>query len=101
MRIIKVNNDRTQKNRMSMVMSLDYYGNAEEGFASTRMLFLGDFETVKDYQELYLKHQGEIKADVVMVPHHGSNTEGNGDPAFYEMVGAKYAIISSHIGCPY
>lgn len=70
-----------------------------------KMLFLGDFDS--KYTDLYEICDNpdlncDLKADVVMVPHHGSNTLGNGDPHFYSRVGAKNAIISSNIlnqGC--
>ena len=79
----------------------------------TSMLFLGDLEdspAIKDpkteaipvIQNLVNLHNNRrsnvnLKADVIMIPHHGSKNNGNGEKNLYEVVGATYAIISSHI----
>jgi len=98
-----------QPNEMSMVLSLHYptqneyieeNENVEQKRWQGKMLFMGDFQGEKEYKTLtenngiYSKF---LPADVVMLPHHGTATLGNGDPIFYELVGAKHAIVSSHI----
>ena len=88
------------KNSRSMVLKLIN--------GKTSMLFLGDLEdspaisdpqTAKEpvIENLIKKHKVDLKANVIMIPHHGSGNNGNGEKNLYEVVGAKSAIISSHI----
>ena len=68
----------------------------------TSMLFLGDLEdgdkkpVVDPFVEKY-KTNDQLKANVIMIPHHGSGKNGNGNSTLYEVVEATSAIISSHI----
>merc|ERR1719499_1272024 len=63
------------------------------------MLFTGDVEdSGKDKVIAALTQNNAIEAEVVMIPHHGSNTNGNGNAEFYKKVGARYGIISAGIG---
>ena len=68
----------------------------------TNMLFLGDLEDGQSpkkevIQKLIDDNTNELEADVIMIPHHGSNNNGNGKQNLYEAVKARSAIISSHI----
>ena len=61
-----------------------------------KMLFMGDFE--HGYTSLMNLHKAHISDHpVIMVPHHGSNTNGNGKKAasFYKAVNPHIAIVSS------
>jgi len=78
---------------------------------SRKMLFLGDFENSKkvvDYlpdipkpynillsRFLYTYVDQIRDHDVVMVPHHGSDTNGNPNICLYDKVKPSYAIVSS------
>ena len=89
------------KNSKSMVLKLIN--------GQTAMLFLGDLEdspaitnkpkmpVVQNLIDLHKKEKLDLKADVIMIPHHGSSNNGNGESNLYEVVGATSAIISSHI----
>ena len=84
-------------NSRSLVMKL-----VNKQGKETSMLFLGDLENEKSntfvYDSLMLLGGTVLKSDVIMLPHHGSSTNGNGENVdFYELVDAKYGIISSHI----
>ena len=48
-------------------------------------------------KKLIEDNPSELKANVIMIPHHGSNNHGNGKPNLHQAVEAKFAIISSHI----
>ena len=92
------------KNDKSMVMSLRIE-------ARKKMLFLGDFDTESAYNNLLFPTHGppptsnhpqptlyvdEISNhQIVMVPHHGSNTNGNPNARFYDEVNPTCAIVSS------
>jgi competence protein ComEC len=47
-------------------------------------------------RELLRRDAGSLRADVVVVAHHGSN--GSSDPAFVAATGAKVALISAGYG---
>jgi len=85
------------KNARSMVMSLRI-GDVK------KMLFLGDFEKQTTYNTLlfpgspnafnpYIKEISQHP--ILVVPHHGSGSEGNPNSRFYNVVDPKHAIVSS------
>jgi len=92
------------KNDRSMVMSLRMKNRR-------KMLFLGDFEKSNAYNNLlfpthpsydpitnpndhkYVKEIGNHQ--IVAVPHHGSNNNGNPNARFYNEVNPTFAIVSS------
>ena len=100
----------TTDNKNSLVMKLTPYDKHKPS-----MLFLGDFEGEESYEALYeaaQRYKSEytrkkqktklhptlaegLVSDVVMVPHHGSGSNGNGDRTFYDKVQANHYIISS------
>lgn len=47
-------------------------------------------------RDLLRRSAADVRADVVVVAHHGSN--GSSDPAFIAATGAKYALISAGYG---
>lgn len=80
-------------NDNSLVVRLD--------FADRRFLFSGDIE--REAEELLVQeHRGQLRADVVKVPHHGSPTSST--PDFVMATSAAIAIIScgraNHFGFP-
>ena len=84
------------KNSNSMVMKLIHN--------RVSMLFFGDLENdetsgskLNVFDKLAEEDPAKLKANVVMIPHHGSDNNGNGEWAFYETIGASHGIISSHI----
>eukprot|EP00092_Neocalanus_flemingeri_P070427 GFUD01086440.1.p1 GENE.GFUD01086440.1~~GFUD01086440.1.p1 ORF type:complete len:393 (-),score=51.63 GFUD01086440.1:46-1113(-) len=83
-------------NERSMVMSLRMNN-------KKKMLFFGDFEGETPLEILMGHYEEEIKAhEVMMVPHHGSDTNGNGHPLLYDLVlpvqtTKPLAVISSGI----
>ena len=89
------------KNSKSMVLKLIN--------GQTSMLFLGDLEdspaitgkpkipVVQNLVDLHKKNKVNLKSNVIMIPHHGSGNNGNGEKNLYEAVGASSAVISSHI----
>ena len=88
-RIIASDVSTASANAMSMVMSLMIGG-------KKKMLFMGDFE--HGYTDLLKHYKSHISGHpVIMVPHHGSNTNGNGVKAvkFYRAVNPHIAIVSS------
>lgn len=90
-----INNPTNSRNSNSMIMKLV----VGTGNKRVRMLFTGDVEdSGNDKVIAALTQNNNIRAEVVMIPHHGSNTNGNGNAAFYMAVGANYGIISSGIG---
>lgn len=70
-------------NDASLVVALD--------FQRTTMLFTGDLERVGLLELLEHRDAGELRADVVKVPHHGSITSL--EPRFYEVVDPSWAFI--------
>ena len=47
-------------------------------------------------RDLVRRNPAELRADVVVVAHHGSN--GSSDPAFIEATGARFALVSAGYG---
>jgi len=60
--------------------------------ATTSLLLTGDIEQAVEYR-LIQQHTDDIKADVLLIPHHGSNTSST--PEFVTAVRPKIAINSS------
>jgi competence protein ComEC len=58
-------------------------------------LLTADIDAVVE-RELLRRDAGSLRADVVVVAHHGSN--GSSDPAFVAATGAKVALISAGYG---
>ncbi len=80
-------------NDNSLVVRLD--------FAGRRILFAGDIE--EEAEELLVsQHLGELRSDVVKVPHHGSPTSST--EAFVSATSPSLAVIScgrgNHFGFP-
>ena len=82
------------KNARSMVLSLRIGD-------KRKMLFLGDLETQSSYNNLLWPgnpYVNEISYhDILMVPHHGSASNGNPNARFYNAINPTYAIVSSAI----
>lgn len=81
------------------VANRDFYGEDEENDFSlvvrathggVRFLFAGDAENARLAE---LLDEGDLQSAVLKVPHHGKYE--NLSPAFFEAVGAKYAVITS------
>jgi len=91
------------KNSNSMVLKLKTGGSS--------MLFLGDIENQSNNEhaedqgtalgDLLTQHQQDLKSDIIVFPHHGSSSKGNGEDEFYVAVNAQYGIISSSIAHAY
>ncbi len=58
----------------------------------TSLLLTGDIEQAVEYRLTHY-HPEEIKADILLIPHHGSNTSST--PEFVTTVNPKVAINSS------
>ena len=61
---------------------------------------MGDFEQKKNYKDLLkdANKKQKLRANVLMIPHHGSDSEGNGENEdFYKEVKAEYGVISSYV----
>lgn len=94
---------RDSANSRTLVMKLVVKKTKQD--KGTSMLFLGDLENEGSgtpvnsvYGRLSSLGKTVLKSDVIMLPHHGSGTNGNGDNvAFYRLVEAEHGIISSHI----
>ncbi|MGI6148270.1 MAG: DNA internalization-related competence protein ComEC/Rec2 [Limnochordia bacterium] len=71
------------QNDASVVAALDYQGST--------MLFTGDMEVVGILDLLERSSGKDLRADVVKVPHHGS--QSSLVPSFYEAVDANWALI--------
>ena len=69
-------------NNYSVVIKISYGSNS--------FLYMGDAE--KEVEEELLDRGVNIKADVIKVGHHGSNTSSSSD--FVKSVGAEYAVFS-------
>jgi competence protein ComEC len=54
-------------------------------------LLTGDIETV-DEQQLLKRHAAELRSDVLLAPHHGSNTSSS--PEFVSAVGASRIVFA-------
>ena len=63
-----------------------------------RFLFTGDIEKLA-INRLIRDYGPRIKADVVQVPHHGSNTSN--DRNFIRLVGTTHAVTSGSGGAPF
>ncbi|HHR6080912.1 TPA: DNA internalization-related competence protein ComEC/Rec2 [Providencia alcalifaciens] len=57
-----------------------------------RLLFTGDLEKQGE-KRLALQSDGQLKADILFVPHHGSNTSST--PLFIRKVQPTFALVSS------
>jgi competence protein ComEC len=58
-------------------------------------LLTADIDEVIE-RDLLRRNPADVRADVVVVAHHGSN--GSSDPAFIAATGAQYALISAGYG---
>ena len=67
-------------------------------YGKTSFLFTGDIEK-SAINSLINEYGSRIKADVVQVPHHGSNTSN--DRNFIRLVGASHAVTSGTGGPPF
>jgi competence protein ComEC len=54
-------------------------------------LFPGDIE--KDYEEYILAQENPLKAEVLLLPHHGLGSSGS--PRFMEAVAPRYCVVST------
>ncbi len=70
-------------NNRGLVLRLNNGGNT--------FLFPGDIE--KDYEEPILEKAELLKADVLLLPHHGLRSSGS--PRFMAAVGARYSVVST------
>lgn len=75
------NKEYKEMNNYSIVLKIEYNNNS--------FLFMGDAE--KDVEEEILNRNTSVKADVLKVGHHGSNTSSSID--FLKNVNPKYSII--------
>jgi len=71
-----------RRNNLSCVMRIEAGGAA--------MLLTGDIERLA---ELSLLHQPEVKAEVMLVPHHGSRTSSSAE--FIQAVAPRWAIVAA------
>jgi len=67
-------------------------------YGKTSFLFTGDDERAS-INRLVNEYGSQIKADVIQVPHHGSNTSN--DRNFIRLVGASHAVTSGSGGPPF
>ncbi|MFH1020451.1 MAG: MBL fold metallo-hydrolase, partial [Pseudomonadota bacterium] len=70
-------------NNRGLVLRLDNGGHT--------FLFPGDIE--KDYEEHILKKRDRLKADVLLMPHHGLSSSGSA--VFMEAVNPRYCVMST------
>jgi len=70
-------------NNRGLVLRLDHGENT--------FLFPGDIE--KDYEEHILQKSNQLKAEVLLLPHHGLGSSGS--PRFMEAVGPRYSVVST------
>ena len=66
-----------------------------EGAHGTAALLTGDIGDVVE-RTLARRNAADLRADVVLVPHHGS--EGSSDPAFIAATGARFALVATGAG---
>ena len=78
-----------ETNDMSIVLRVDY--------GDTSFLFTGDAEYMSEY--MMLDSGWELKADVLKVGHHGSDTSSTQE--FIDAVQPDYAVISCGKNNPY
>ncbi|HIJ90065.1 MAG: DNA internalization-related competence protein ComEC/Rec2 [Desulfobulbaceae bacterium] len=76
-------NDTDNPNNRGLILRL---GNGENTF-----LFPGDIE--KDYEEYILEKGDLLKADVLLMPHHGLRSSGSA--RFMEVVAPRYYVVST------
>lgn len=85
-KILFPDNDLISENMLnnnSLVMRFEY--------KDFKMLFTGDIEAIAEEALLKLYSQGELSANILKVPHHGSKSSSTND--FLEVVGADIALI--------
>lgn len=85
-KILFPDNDLISENMLnnnSLVMRFEY--------KDFKMLFTGDIEAIAEEALLKLYSQGELSANILKVPHHGSKSSSTND--FLEAVGADIALI--------
>ena len=85
-RVLFPQNDLIQDNILnnnSLVFKLEY--------KAFKMLFTGDIEEVAEEQLLKMYKNGELKADILKVAHHGSKTSST--EKFIKAVNPKIALI--------
>ena len=70
-------------NNNSLVAKLEY--------KNIKMLFTGDIEEMTEKQLTKMYSNGELKADILKVPHHGSKSSSTQN--FLEAVDASVALI--------
>lgn len=70
-------------NNRGLVLRLNNGGNT--------FLFPGDIE--KDYEEYILAKENLLKAEVLLLPHHGLGSSGS--PRFMEAVTPRYCVVST------
>lgn len=75
--------DQNNPNNNGLILRLD---NGEHAF-----LFPGDLE--RNYEEYVLERGGLLKADVLLMPHHGLGSSGS--PRFMEAVKPRYYVVST------
>ena len=75
--------DQNNPNNSGLILRLD---NGEHAF-----LFPGDIE--KNYEEYVLERGDLLKADVLLMPHHGLGSSGS--PRFMEAVKPRYYVVST------
>ncbi|MBD3392836.1 MAG: hypothetical protein GF418_12085, partial [Chitinivibrionales bacterium] len=82
--------DHADRNRLSLCFIVS--------FGETRVLLTGDIDSVATKQ-LSARYGARLRADAVVVPHHGSR--GSLDPVFYGYVNPDAAMISCGIDNTY
>ena len=88
-------------NERSLVMKLTYSQSSTHGDPQTSMMFFGDIEDTNVINKMLHNHKKAFEADVMVAPHHGSDTNGNGQTNIYNAVNPQHVIISSHIDGPF
>ncbi|MDG4476537.1 DNA internalization-related competence protein ComEC/Rec2 [Thiovibrio frasassiensis] len=76
-------------NNRGLVLRLDY--------GHSTFLFPGDIE--KDYEEYILDKEELLKADVLLMPHHGLRSSGSA--RFMENVSPRYCVVSTGRKVPF
>jgi competence protein ComEC len=77
------------ENDRSLVLRLQY--------GTVRVLLTGDIQQATE--RWLLTHRADLRADILQVPHHGSQTSTS--PAFVQRVRPQVGIISLGAGNPY
>ena len=85
----RVLDEDSRPNNASIVLRLVSHG--------VVLLLTGDVEPPAQ-SAILAADPGDLRADVVKVPHHGS---GNQDPDFLRATGARLALVSVGVGNPY